>query len=371
MKKTIDGVVKDWGERSDYGRVKGRKGKNVRSGSSGARTGPELKPAGREKLIATLTKKPEVMVKISGGGKDMRRIKAHMDYISRDGEIELEDENGMTYRGKDEVRDVRDAWAKGRIGIPYESEKRKEAFNIVLSMPEGTDHVGVKNAARAFAAEMFSNHQYAFAMHTFETDPDPHPSKHPHVHLTVKAVDNDGIRMNPRKADLQHWRETFAEKLREQGIEANATPRKIRGVVRKAERQGIRHINKGYAEGKRKEPARVTAAQIEAAAQEAMEGQKHQNPAQDNIVAQRKKVQHDFGAVARALAAGDQEDKKLAVEVVQFVKQMPPLITRHEQYVQEALRRPSRTGGNVEQDQQRAKIIEADRSDGREDDLSR
>jgi len=369
MKKTIDGIIKDWGERLDYGRVKGRKGKNVRSGSSGAREEPKLRPAGREKLIATLTKKPEVMVKISGGGKDMRRIKSHMDYISRNGEIELEDENGMTYRGKDEVRDVRDAWAKGRIGIPYESDKRREAFNIVLSMPEGTDHAGLKNAARTFASEMFSNHQYAFAMHTYETDPDPHPSKHPHVHLTVKAVDNNGIRMNPRKADLQHWRELFAEKLREQGIEANATPRKIRGVVRKAERQDVRHINKGHAEGKRKAPARVTAAQIEAAAQEANGGQKHQNPAQDNIIAQRKNVQHDFGAIARALAAGDLEDKQLAVEVVQFVKQMPPLTTQHEQHVH-ALQQTARDD-RTDRDQRVERKPEINKDKGGEDALSR
>ena len=56
-----------------------------------------------------------------------------------------------------------------------------------------------------------------------------------HVHLAVKAVDPDGARLNPRKTDLQHWRETFAEKLREQSIDANPTPRKARGVAQKAE----------------------------------------------------------------------------------------------------------------------------------------
>lgn len=370
--KKIDGVIKDWGDRTDYGRVKGRKGKNIVGGRY-EKPAPTKRPAGRERLAATVRKHPEVMVKITRGrkdpitgihnvpGKDLRSIKAHFDYISRNGDVELEDEQGRVHRGKEDVRNVLDDWRGG--GIPYENGNRREAFNIVLSMPPGTDRPSVKNAARAFAADMFRNHQYVFASHEDE--------KHPHVHLSVKALSNDGIRLNPRKADLQHWRELFVEKLREQGVEANATPRKIRGIVRKAERQGVRHINKGHADGKRKAPARVTATQIEAATQEARGGQMHQNPAQGNIITQRKQVQHDFGAVARALAAGDQEDKKLAVEVVQFVKQMPPLITRHEQYVQEALRRPSRTGGNVEQDQQRAKIIEAGRSDGREDDLSR
>jgi len=64
----------------------------------------------------------------------------------------------------------------------------------MLSMPPGTDRESVKKAARNFAREVFENHQYVFVAHEDE--------KHPHVHIAVKAVDRDGIRMNPRKADL-------------------------------------------------------------------------------------------------------------------------------------------------------------------------
>lgn len=328
--REIDGVLRDWGEVASKGVVKAKKGRNI---AGGTYVKPASKrnisaTAARQKLIATVRKAPEVMVKISGGGKDMRSIKAHMDYISRNGEVEIEDEQGRIHQGKEEVRDVRDDW-KG-AGIPYENGKRREAFNIVLSMPPGTDRTAVKDAARAFASELFSNHQYVFAAHDDE--------KHPHVHLAVKAVDLDGVRLNPRKADLQHWRETFAEKLREQGIEANATPRQLRGVVKKADRQAVRHINKEHGKGRRKEPARVTASQRKAVELEAKTGQKHINPAQDNISARRKQVQHDFGTVARALAAGSVEDKQLALEVVQFVQQMPPVKSRHAEQV-EALQR--------------------------------
>lgn len=65
----------------------------------------------------------------------------------------------------------------------------------------------------------------------------------------------------------------------------------------------------------------MSASQREAAELGARAGRKHVNPAQDNIIAQRKSVQHTFGTVARALATGDQDDKRLAVEVVQFVKE--------------------------------------------------
>ena len=38
-----------------------------------------------------------------------------------------------------------------------------------------------------------------------------------------RAESRHGKRLNPRKADLHRWRETFAEKLRDQGIEAEVT----------------------------------------------------------------------------------------------------------------------------------------------------
>lgn len=328
--REIDGILRDWGEVASKSAAKPSKGRNIAGGKykKPAKTPHISAMAAREKLAATVRKAPEVMVKISGGGKDMRGIKAHFDYISRNGEVEIEDEQGRIHQGKEEVRDVRDDWKGG--GIPYESGTKREAFNIVLSMPPGTDRAAVKDAAREFASELFSNHQYVFAAHDDE--------KHPHIHLAVKAVDLDGVRMNPRKADLQHWRETFAEKLRGQGIEANATPRQLRGVVKKAEKQSVKHINRRHREGKGGELARVTQSQQKAVEREVKAGQKHINPAQDNISAGRKKVQQGYGAVARALAAGTAEDKQLALEVVQFVQQMPPVETRHAEQV-EAVKR--------------------------------
>src|SRR5471032_1575912 len=55
---------------------------------------------------------------------------------------------------------------------------------------------------------------------------------HPHVHLSVRAESISGQRLNPRKGDLQRWRETFAEKLRDRGIQAEATRQFTRGANR-------------------------------------------------------------------------------------------------------------------------------------------
>ena len=104
-----------------------------------------------------------------------------------------------------------------------EQSTKHDAFHLILSMPARTDPLAVQRAARALAAREFSSYQYAMVLHTFETDPDPNPSRHPQVHLTVKTVGLDGIRLNPRKAEIQHWREGFAEALRDQGIDAMTT----------------------------------------------------------------------------------------------------------------------------------------------------
>ena len=88
---------------------------------------------------------------------------------------------------------------------------------------------GTKDSARAFAIETFGdNHDYVFVQHLDD--------KHPHVHLTVRSLGHDGRRLNPRKAALQAWRERFAAELRLRGIAAEATPRRTRGRVRKADR---------------------------------------------------------------------------------------------------------------------------------------
>lgn len=330
MSKTIDGIIKDWGERADYGRVKGRAVKNVRGGKGkparppSAPSQPKAGPATREKLARTVRKAPEVLVKISGGGKNMTRIKAHMDYISRHGAVELEDERGLIYSGKEDVRDMRDSWMKGGIPIPSEGERRREAYNIILSMPAGTDRASVTNAAREFAALEFQGHQFAFAQHDDE--------KHSHVHLVVKAAGFDGTRLNPRKADLQRWRETFAEQLRAQGIEANATPRKFRGVVQKADQQAFRQM-----ETRKRKPqvARRKATWRADAEREARGEAKHVNPYRKEVYKARRSTEQLYGEMARELAKGNAEDRALALGIVGFVRDMPAFATKHQAMVAE------------------------------------
>lgn len=328
MTGSIDKLLEDFGDEIDPIYSRGRHVKEPkRSGKTASKLQRSTGPATRESRRATLEriarKSPEVMVKITGGGRNIIQIKRHMDYISRNGLVELEDEQGLIYSGKQDVRLVRDAWRDGGHPVPNNGEDGpREAFNVMLSMPEGTDRAAVKDAARAFAAAEFKGFQYAFAAHD--------DTMKPHVHITVKATALDGTRLNPRKGDLHRWRVAFAQELRDRGIDANASPRKARGIVRKGQRQALR----GIAErGGRSNVLRQQQAQ---ALREARGGRPHTNPAQDKISANRSKSISMYGTLAKELAKGDEADKRLALQIVDLVKDMPPLTTAHESRVQAA-----------------------------------
>lgn len=202
---------------------------------------------------------PEVMVKITGFGKSGGHVKAHLEYITRNGKLELENDRGEIFSGKSEVKDFFKDWEKD-FSDSKRYKNQRDTMHMVLSMPESTDSESVKNAVREFAKTTFGkNHEYVFALHTDEP--------HPHCHLTVKTLGFNGKRLNPKKADLQQWREGFAEKLRDQGVEAEATPRRSRGVVKKAEPSVIRHIENGDKTHKPR-VSKVRAAKIKEVAQE-------------------------------------------------------------------------------------------------------
>ena len=163
------------------------------------------------------------MVKVTGGGRGVAAIGAHLRYISRRGELEFEDDRGVVREGKEALHDLAEQWRYGGSFID-ETSHRREAFNIMLSMKSGTDPMIVQRAAREFAQAELAGHRYVMVLHDHQANP--------YVHFRVRAESREGRRLNPRKADLQRWRETFAEKLRGWGIDAEATRQRTRGEVR-------------------------------------------------------------------------------------------------------------------------------------------
>ena len=139
------------------------------------------------------------------------------------GRLDIEDEQGQRVSGRDAVRELAEDWRYGGTLIDDIGDRR-EAYNIMLSMPRGTDPVSVLRSAREFAQVELADHKYVMVLHDHQANP--------HVHISVRAESKNGKRLNPRKADLQRWRETFAEKLRGWGIDAEASRQASRGVDR-------------------------------------------------------------------------------------------------------------------------------------------
>ncbi len=218
----IDGILITWGDRLFYpgNRVVKVKPQPRLSGDAARLRAAAI----RKRVEATVVRRaPQVMVKVTGGGRGMKAIAAHFRYISKNGRLEIEDQRGETMRGKDTLRDLADEWRFGGSLIPDDAEPghRREAYNIMLSMPRGTDPLTVHLAAREFAQAELADHKYVMVLHDHQANP--------HVHISVRAESKSGKRLNPRKADLHRWRETFAEKLRGYGIEAEATRQATRG----------------------------------------------------------------------------------------------------------------------------------------------
>lgn len=160
-------------------------------------------------------------------------MNAHFNYISREGELEIETDDGERLMGKEAGRRLINDWdldldADRQRADLFATNRRtppKLVHRMIFSMPAGTPPVKVLDAVRDVAHEEFGRkHRYAMVLHTDE----PHPL----VHVVGKAVSEEGVRLNIRKATLRHWRQEFARQLRPRDIEANATVRSVRGQSR-------------------------------------------------------------------------------------------------------------------------------------------
>ena len=261
------------------------------------------------RFVRVARRTPEVMVKITGRTRDGAHLKAHLDYISRNGTLALEGPDGERLQGRGPVQDLARDWTEEFALEPGRRRDASITLSIVLSMPAGTDPVRLHDGARAFATDVFGERfPYVFALHD--------EGRHPHVHLTVRRLGRDGERLNPRKADLQAWRERFAHALRERSIEAEATPRRTRGVTRKAERTPIRKMRERFVAGKGDLPKALAAAY-----REALQDEGDQGPWLAAIRTRELALRRALVAEALRLAKSEQpEDRALASLVERFVR---------------------------------------------------
>jgi len=212
----------------------------------------------RARLARVAGGAPQVVVSLTGRRRNHGQLLAHLNYISRDGRLELEDRDGNTLVGRQSIRELADDWTLAAASDPRRRSGASLSLSLVLSMPSGTNPSAVRDAARAFGRTVFADQfDYAFVLHT---DVD-----HPHVHLTVQTSDERGRFLKPWKTDLDLWRQVFAEALRQRGVEAEATPRAARGITRKTEHPRMRRIRERHEQGVGEPAYHVRDAYLEAA----------------------------------------------------------------------------------------------------------
>jgi len=275
-----------------------------------------------EQIQRTVRRTPEVVVKVlPRASNDLKAVGKHLDYIGRKGELELETDDGQRLGGRvgenfldDWDLDIDALRRQANLAATQGRKPPKLVHKLMFSMPPGTPPDKVLGAVRNFAREEFwGQHRYAFVLHTDEP--------HPHVHLVLKAVNEQGVRLNIKKATLRHWRSEFARNLRMLGVEANATERAVRSESRTAKKDGI------YRASLRGDSTFVRA-QAEAVAAELLQGSIRVEPGKRVLLETRRQIENGWRTLVDRLTKDGRQD--LAHEVQGFIDRSPPPRTEKE-----------------------------------------
>jgi hypothetical protein len=303
--------------------------------ASYARPGPgrrdHLMPAQTQQIARTVSRTPEVMVKVlPRGASDLGAVRRHLEYIGRKGDLDLETDDGQTLRGAHVGTDLLEDWDlelnAHRSRADLVARPRQQAPRLVhklmFSMPAGTPPDKVLRAVQNFFREEFAlKHRYAMALHTDEP--------HPHVHVVMKAVSEQGVRLHIRKDTLRHWRAEFARHLRALGVPANATQRYVRGETSPRKSDPIHRASMRGESTHMHERA-------EAVARDLSRGGGCE-PGRAKLAETRDNIRRAWGTVSEILIRDQQPD--LAAQVRRFAALLPPLLTEQERLAETLLAR--------------------------------
>lgn len=299
--------------------------------ASYARRGPgnrdRLSPEEIELISRTVRRTPEVMVKVlSRGGQDLKAVSRHLAYLNRDGDVEIETDDGRRLLGKGVEKELLEDWdldlEEYRRKADLESRSSrpppKLVHKLMFSMPAGTPPDKVLAAVENFAREEFAlKHRYAMVLHTDEP--------HPHVHMAIKAMSEQGVRLTIRKATLREWREEFARHLRALGVAANATERAVRGQTRSPKRDGVyRTEQRGESPHTRDQAAEV--------ASDLLRRNLWVKAGNGKLLQTRRQVERGWWAVSKILVSEGRPE--LAAQVRRFSAEMLPPLSERERLVE-------------------------------------
>jgi hypothetical protein len=292
-----------------------------------------LSPAEIAHVDRTVRRTPEVMVKVlPKSANTLTAVRKHLGYIGRRGELDLETDDGVRLRGTRVGNDLVEDWdleldeyrRKSDLTATRGKEPASLVHKVIFSMPAGTPSEKVLTAVKNFAREEFAlKHRYVMALHT--------DTPRPHVHVVIKAISEQGQRLNVRKATLRQWRSEFARHLRALGVAANATPRYVRGETGLRKPDGIFRASLRGESTYMRERAEVVA-------QELAQGKLKVESSKASLVSTRNEVRRAWLAVGDVLIREQQPE--LAAHVRGFVDRMAPPLTEKEWLASRMAERP-------------------------------
>jgi type IV secretory pathway VirD2 relaxase len=294
------------------------KGQDVRLDGGGRAA---LSASTKARLRRIVNRTPEAVVRLTGRTRGSAgHLKSHLDYITRNGRLQAETQDGQVITDRAGLRALHDDWllANAAESRGRNTSNATQSVALILSMPPGTPPDRVQDAARSWArGTLGGKYDWVMARHD-DTD-------HAHVHVTVRAVGYDGRRLAPGPADLQQWRERFASELRRLGVEAEATPRQARGTVRKAAPMAVHKAEQRGVEPRVRQAERLDA-------ERDARGPALPQPREwsRDIQARQESIRQAYLAHAAALTQGDAADHRLAQDIRRFVADMPVPLTRRQ-----------------------------------------
>lgn len=174
--------------------------------------------AGVGRRVVIVQRRPQALLKVTSFGRGTMKVGEHARYITRKGELEIETETGERLSARPAIRSLIAEWAEEGFAPAAKIDQQRRArdtANIVLGVPPGADREQLSNAVRAFAAEAFAGHRYAWVRHD--------DTAAPHVHLMLHLTKENGRKPHLSVKQTEAWRGLFAAHARAHGIEVDAS----------------------------------------------------------------------------------------------------------------------------------------------------
>ncbi|WP_282610883.1 relaxase/mobilization nuclease domain-containing protein [Pelagibius sp. Alg239-R121] len=183
---------------------------------------------------ALLTHQAVLKIVRNGTTNGGARLAAQLQYISRDGNLDLENGTNLgavprTEEG-DMLRDVIADWEQDFERM--DPRTKFYTYHLIVSYPQSVDQVAARIAGEDFAARLSSGdygdrYKYVLAHHS--------DTRNPHTHIVINRAGQGGktLHLSRHGIDIQSLRDLHVETAREVGVRLAATSRFSRGVQRR------------------------------------------------------------------------------------------------------------------------------------------